>query len=301
MESDTLVIMAAGMGSRFGGLKQIEPIDDDGNYILHYSAYDAYRAGFKKIVFVIKEENLTLFKENVGKKIEKYIAVEYVFQKKSDIPVKDSYQERIAPWGTAHAIYCTRNSVKGSFVIINSDDFYGRESFSLAHSELKINDIDEASCISYQYINCVWDNEKVKRAVLVEKNGYVEDLIESSIEVQNDKIFATPLDVTKPTFAIKPDQLVSMNMFVLPHKIYSLLSDEIVEFFKQDRETILKGEILLPDVIKKAIKNNDIKVKAVGSTEKWMGMTYKEDLDKIKARIKEYKRKGIYPEHLFEE
>ena len=124
--------MAAGMGARFGGLKQIEPIDNDGNFILHYSAYDAYRAGFNKIVFIIKEDVLDLFKEKVGKKLESFIDVEYAFQKTDNIPVVFDYSTRVAPWGTAHAIYCAKDYVDGSFAVINSDDFYGRDSFKLA-------------------------------------------------------------------------------------------------------------------------------------------------------------------------
>lgn len=302
MKSNTLVIMAAGMGSRFGGLKQIEPIDDDGNFILHYSAYDAYKAGFRKIVFVIKEENLELFKEKVSKKLEKFIDVEYAFQKKDDIPVSDDFEERVKPWGTAHAIYCTKNYVDGSFAVINADDFYGSGAYKMAHDRLNdADEMDEGTCIAYPFMNTIWGSEKVKRAVIKESNGYISDLIESSIEARENTAYATPLDTSIAPFDIPLDQPVSMNMFVLPHKIYDVIYEEMVEFFSKDRETILKGEILIPNVLKRAIEEKVINMKAPSTQDVWMGMTYREDLDKIKDKIKEYKEKGIYPEHIFVE
>lgn len=302
MNSDTLVIMAAGLGSRFGGLKQIEPIDDDGNFILHYSAYDAYKAGFKKIVFVIKEESLELFKEKVGKKLEKFIDVEYAFQKMDNIPVDFDYSARVAPWGTAHAIYCAKDYVKGSFAFINADDFYGKESFKLAFNGLKhADETEEATCIAFPFKNSVWGSEKVKRAVLEEQNGYIVNLIESSIEAFSDYAEATPLDTSIEPFKIKLEQLVSMNMFSLPHKAFDIIYRDMVEYFKQDRDTILKGEILIPIVLRNAIASGELKLIKDGTNEEWMGMTYKEDLEKIKNKIREYKAQGIYPEHLFEE
>lgn len=302
MESKTLVIMAAGMGSRFGGLKQIEPIDEDGNFILHYSAYDAYCAGFNKIVFIIKEEALELFKEKVGKKLEKFINVEYAFQKKDNIPVSDSFDKRVSPWGTAHAIYCAKDFVDGSFAVINSDDFYGRESFKLAFEGLeRAESMGEATCVSYAYKNSLWGKETVKRAILDEKDGYINDLIESSIEPKDNEAIATPLNASKRAFSISLDCPVSMNMFSLPYKIFDLIYDEMIDFFNKDRETILNGEIFIPEVLKKAIKSGTMKLKSVKTTDSWMGMTYREDLDKIKARIREYKEEGIYPSHLFEE
>ena len=302
MNSNTLVILAAGMGSRFGGLKQIEPIDDDGNFILHYSAYDAYRAGFKKIVFVIKEEALDLFKEKVGSKIEKFMDVKYAFQKMDNIPCDFDYSNRVAPWGTAHAIYCAKDYVDGSFTFINADDFYGKESFKLAFKGLKHADAtEEATCIAYPFKNSVWGNEKVKRAVLEEQNGYIVNLIESSIEVFSDYVEATPLDSSIEPFKIKLEQLVSMNMFSLPHKAFDIIYKDMVDYFNQDKDNILKGEIMIPLVLKKAITNGELKLIKDGTNEEWMGMTYREDLDKIKNKIRQYKEDGLYPEHLFEE
>ena len=162
-----LVILAAGMGSRFGGLKQVAPMGPNDEFIIDYSIYDAIKAGFDKVVFIIKEENFEIFKDTIGKRVEEHIPVSYVFQKMDDIPEGVSIpSDRVKPWGTAHAIYCARNEVKDSFIIINADDFYGRDAFMVAANYLKNKNDKEYGVVGYKVINTITDNGSVKRGVI---------------------------------------------------------------------------------------------------------------------------------------
>ena len=196
----TLVILAAGMGSRFGGLKQVEPIGPNGEFLLDYSIYDAIRAGFSKVVFIIKEENYDLFRETVGKRIEGKIKVEYAFQDIKDIPDEVIVSEdREKPWGTGHAVLAARKVVDGNFVMINSDDFYGRD----AYIKIKefFDNLTDPNCyamVAFRVSNTMTENGSVKRGVCESKDGYLTNIIESSIEKVDDKIIASPLDEEVP-------------------------------------------------------------------------------------------------------
>ena len=186
----TLVIMAAGMGSRFGGLKQVEPFGNNGEFILDFSIYDAIKAGFNKVVFIIKEENYNLFRNTVGKRIEDKIKVEYVFQKNNEIP--NGYEipnNRVKPWGTGHAILACKDIVKENFVIINADDFYGKESFQVASKFLsETHNKNEMAMVGYKVINTLTNNGSVKRGICEVNNSYLTKLIESSVQkIQNEK------------------------------------------------------------------------------------------------------------------
>lgn len=235
----TLIIMAAGMGSRFGGLKQIEKMGPNGEFIIDYSVYDAIKSGFTKIVFIIKKENYEIFKETIGKRVEGKIDVEYVFQELNNLP--EGYtipEEREKPLGTAQAILCCKNVVNTPFAIINADDFYGRDSFEKAATYLKTVDSNSNSyaMIAYHIINTLTENGAVKRGVCNIKNGYLTDLIESSVEKVNNKIIASPLNKTTP-FEVEKTQTVSMNMLLFTKTIFNFIEDNFKCFLDENKES----------------------------------------------------------------
>lgn len=296
----TLVIMAAGMGSRFGGLKQIEPFGNDGEFILDFSIYDAILAGFDKVVFIIKEENYDLFRETVGKRIEDKIQVDYVFQKNDVIP--DGYEiplNRVKPWGTGHAILACKDVVKESFVVINADDFYGRDSFIKASNFLKQNhNVNEMAMVGYQVINTLTENGSVKRGVCEQEKGKLTKLIESNVEKKEDKIVCVPLDGSN-TFEVSENTLVSMNMFIFTPLIFDILEKDIINFFEKNKDNLEKCEFLIPDVVYKNILNGNISVSVLDTNSKWYGVTYKEDKDFVLKAIKEMIELKEYPEKLW--
>ena len=302
MQDLTLVVMAAGMGSRFGGLKQLQAVDDDGNFLLDYSIYDAIKAGFTKVVLVIKEELLSDFKNTVGKRLDNKIKVEYAFQRLKDIPLKDEsiLKMREKPWGTSQAIYCSHKYVNGSFAVINADDFYGFKAFKEVADFLK-NDKQDYNyvAIPYEYSKTASECGSVKRGVCKIIDGKLKKIIECSIKKDDDKIIATPLD-GRESFEIKENTLVSMNMFGFKNDFYELLEKQIEEYFKQDKETILNNEILLPLCLEKNLDNNKIIINCKPVNSEWIGMTYKEDLLLVNKKIANLKEEGSYPKHLWE-
>ena len=283
MNDLTLVVMAAGMGSRFGGLKQLAPVDEDGNFIIDYSVFDAKRAGFNKVIFVIKEENRELFESTIGSRLKNIIDVDYVHQSIDDIPVKVDISNRVKPWGTVQAVLASKDKVSGDFLVINSDDFYGYDAYDKA-IKFFINERDNNThaCISYPFDKTVWGSEEVKRGVIVEKDGVIVDFKECKISLDDDLAHACPLN-GEDKFDIFRNQLVSMNMFAFKRSIYSLLEDYFIDFLMNDN--ILEGEALLSDALKKYITNGNIVMKSIGSDSSWLGMTYRDDLIKVKESI----------------
>ena len=299
----TLVIMAAGMGSRFGGLKQVEPVGPNGEFILDYSVYDAIKAGYTKVVFIIKEENYDLFRKTVGKRIEDKIDVEYAFQKLEDVPSFVSIpKERVKPWGTSHAILSAKNFVNEPFAVINADDFYGFEPYKKLSNFFKENkNDDEYVMIGYRASNTMSKNGSVKRGVCKkDSNNYLVNLTESSLEYMGDKIIATPLDDTIEKFEIDKDNLVSMNIWGFRPNIFSYLEDEMNEFFKKHTSDLDKCEFLIPDSIFKRIKEEKIKVNVLDTSEKWYGVTYKEDKKDLTDAINKLIEEGKYPKNLWD-
>ena len=295
----TLVILAAGMGSRFGGLKQVEPIGPNGEFIIDYSIYDAIRAGFTKVVFIIKEENYDLFRETVGARIENKIKVEYAFQDIKDIPDDVSIpDDRVKPWGTGHAVLASRNVVNGNFVMINSDDFYGKDAYFKIKEFFDSNeDSDCYSMVAFRVANTMTENGSVKRGVCESQDGYLTNIIESSIERVNDKIIASPLD-GRSNFEVEENALVSMNFFGFTEKMFESLKKGIVEFFKENHDDLSKCEYLIPDVVFDEIKNGK-KVKVLESKDKWLGVTYKEDKEFVVRELNNLIEKGEYPYDLW--
>lgn len=295
-----LLIMAAGMGSRFGGLKQIEPVGPNGEFIIDYSVYDAKKAGFDKVVFIIKEENYELFKETIGKRVEPYMEVDYVFQKMEDIPEFVNIPEsRVKPWGTAQAIYEAKDKITGPFLVINADDFYGRDSYFVARDFLQSDVEDKYSTIGYKAKNTMTKNGSVKRGVIKEENGNLLSITESKLEYVGDKIIAKGLE-TGNEFEVDKEDLVSMNMLTFDTSIFPFIKKRMDIFFKENENNLDSCEFLIPIEMERAIEEGK-SVKVLNTNANWYGITYREDLEDVKSAINELIKKGEYPYNLWEE
>lgn len=296
----TLLIMAAGMGSRFGGLKQIEPVGPSGEFIIDYSIYDALKAGFTKVVFVIKKENFEIFKETVGNRVSKYIKVFYAFQDMDDLPegfVRPADREK--PWGTSHAILSAKDLINENFAIINADDFYGRDAYYVMSEFLDKKFVENTYCVvGYRVKNTLSDNGSVKRGICREENGFLTELIESKVERVGNGIVASPLN-GDPSFDITPDTLVSMNMLGFNTSIFKYIEDNFPKFLQENMNNILKCEYLIPDTVFDAMKNGFVSVKLLETSAKWQGITYKEDKQLVVDEISNLVNAGVYPENLW--
>ena len=293
----TLVIMAAGMGSRYGGLKQIESFGPNGELITDYSIYDAKRVGFDKVVFIIKEENYELFKEKIGDRVSKYIKVEYAFQKLDD--VLEGYSipsDRVKPLGTAHAIYSARDLIDSDFAVINADDFYGYDAFRVLSEALDDASYNEYVMVAYKVCNTITLNGSVKRGVCKVKDGYLKGIDESVIEVIDDKIHKTSM-ITGDASVIDKDTLVSMNLFGFKRNFINYIVSDFKDFL--DNSDLSSDEFFLPSVVFNCIKRGDCKVKVYSTDERTYGVTYKEDKDDVVKGIESKIKDGVYPEKLW--
>lgn len=296
-----LVIMAAGMGSRFGGLKQIEPIDKAGDFIIDYSIFDAIRCGFDRVVFIIKEENYNIFRETIGKRVEKQIQTVYVFQKNDNLPSNANLpKDRVKPLGTGHAILCCKGVVKNNFAIINADDFYGYDAYKVMSDFLKgNNDKNAYGLVGYMVENTMTENGKVKRGVCEQNNGYLTKIIESNIgREENGKIMASPLNGDEP-FEVEEKDTVSMNMIGFTPSIFDYLEEKFVKFFDDNNGGTLTCEYLIPDVVSELIGENRVTVKVLPTTAVWQGITYKEDKEKLVGELERLVQDGDYPNNLW--
>lgn len=295
-----LVVLAAGMGSRFGGDKQIAEVDNEGNFILDYSVFDAKRAGFDRVVFIIKKENEKVFREKVGKKLEGIIDVEYVFQGIDMVPNGDNIpKNRVKPWGTAHALYCCKDVLRDRFAVVNADDFYGKESFQLIADFFRENRGDD-QFISAGFLakNTLSEIGAVKRGIFTIENGIATNLVESEIMTEGERMIATPLGQNQWR-EIPDDTVVSMTVFGFTRKIIDKLKIEYEKFFAQDYETLEKAEFLLPNVVNEMMRSNEIKLNVYQTKAKWYGITYQKDLAKLQEAIANMKQEGKYPEFLY--
>ena len=293
----TLVIMAAGMGSRYGGLKQIESFGPNGELITDYSIYDAKRVGFDKVVFIIKEENYELFKEKIGNRVSKHIKVEYAFQKLDDILEGYSIpSDRVKPLGTAHAIYSARNLIDSDFAVINADDFYGYDAFRVLSEALDNASYNEYVMVAYKVCNTITLNGSVKRGVCEVEDGYLKGIDESVIEVVDDKIRKTSM-ITGDVSIIDKDTLVSMNLFGFKRNFINYIVSDFKDFL--DNSDLSSDEFFLPSVVFNCIKRGDCKVKVYSTDEKTYGVTYKEDKDDVVKGIENKIKDGVYPEKLW--
>lgn len=292
----TLLIMAAGMGSRFGGLKQIEPMGPNGEFLIDYSIYDAVRAGFNKVVFVIKKENEDIFKETVGNRVSKHIQVEYAFQDMNDLP--DGFllpEGRTKPWGTSHAILAAKDLIHEPFLIINADDFYGQDAYQVASDFLKERDQEPYyAVIGYPVSHTLSENGSVKRGICFEKEGKLTQLIESKVEKVKDEIVATPLDLSA-SFSVSSDTLVSMNMLGFTPSLFPYLESHFSIFLNQHQNDLLTCEYLIPDSTKEMIEEGYAEVQLLETNAHWLGVTYREDKDAIVKEIQTLIVDGVYP------
>ena len=289
----TLLIMAAGMGSRFGGLKQIEPFGPNNEFLIDYSIYDAIRCGFNKVVFIIKEENYELFRKTIGLRIENYIKVEYVFQK---IDYTKIPTDRIKPLGTAHAILCAKDKIHEPFCIINADDFYGLDAYKKA--SIFLNNIENNTCgiITYNVFNTMSKNGSVKRGLCTINNNLVVNIEESIIDTKDKKITCSNLDGSNKRI-IPCTSYVSMNMITFSNSIFEYLEKKYDEFL--ENSNLLKDEFLIPEVVKDGINEGVFKVHAINTDAKWVGVTYKEDAPYVKKYISNLIEKGVYKKNLW--
>ena len=297
-----LVILAAGMGSRFGGLKQMEPMDDAGNFLLDYSVYDAKRAGFDSVVFIIKKDFYEAFKDSIGKRVEKIVKVDYAFQDLNDLPKGFKVPEdREKPWGTAHAILAARDLIKEDFIIINGDDFYGYDAYKIAAEYLKSlpkNSEGKYANVAFKVSNTMTENGSVKRGVLLQdKNGNLDRLVESKIERINGKIVAAPLDGSNE-FEVSEDALVSMNLFAFNKDLIQKLIDMFPIWLK-DNVNVPKSEFLIPTVVDELVNKGEATMKILNTDSVWFGVTYKEDKPGVVKALKELVNKGVYKEGLY--
>ena len=297
----TLVVLAAGMGSRFGGLKQIEPVGPNGEFIIDYSIYDAIRSGFNKVVFIIKEENLEVFKETIGKRIENHIEVEYAFQKITDIPEGYDISGREKPLGTAHALYALRDIVKENFAIINSDDFYGYDAIKKAGDFLENNLVDEKehyALVGYRVINTITENGSVKRGVCKIESGELVSLEESKIEKIDGGLKATSLN-TGEDVSVEENTLVSMNLLGFPREFLDHIVMGMKPFLEANKNDLSTCEYLVPDVLSEQIQKGVADVSVIETNSKWYGMTYKEDKEEVSKAIIDMINEGTYKENLW--
>ncbi|MBR4378384.1 MAG: NTP transferase domain-containing protein [Bacilli bacterium] len=298
-----LLILAAGMGSRFGGLKQMEPMDEAGNFLLDYSVYDAKRAGFDSVVFVIKHSFEKEFKETIGKRVEKIIKTEYAFQDLEDIPEGFKVPEgREKPWGTAHAIYAARDLIRENFIMINGDDFYGRDAYEVAYkflASLPKNSAGKYANVAFKVSNTMTENGSVKRGVCFEDNDHnLTKLVESSIERNKEgKIIATPLEGGEP-FEVGEDEPVSMNLFCFNKDLIDHLRARFPEWLKEHGNE-LKSEYLIPSVVDELVHEGKASLKLLSTDSVWFGVTYKEDKPGVVKALKELVKKGEYKEGLY--
>ena len=287
----TLVVMAAGMGSRFGGLKQIEPVGPGGQAILDFSVYDAKAAGFNKVVFIIKQEIEKDFKEIVGKRIEKMIDVEYAFQETYKLP--EGYicpADRTKPWGTGHAVYCCRDIVKEPFAVINADDYYGKSAFKQIYDFLKKGTGDYCM-VGFRLANTLTENGSVSRGVCTVKNGALTDVTERTKIV--DCKYTEDGENWVP---LAPDTIVSMNMWGFTPDIFQKIGKDFVAFLNEKID-VPKSEFYLPSVVSGVIERGEKRVEVLVAEDKWYGVTYKEDkqgvVDAIRAKFDNGEYEGI--------
>lgn len=305
MNKPVLVIMAAGMGSRYGGLKQIDPVDEQGHIIMDFSIFDAKRAGFEKVVFIIKKENEADFKEAIGKRVEKVMDVEYVFQDIHNIPEGYEVPEgRVKPWGTAHAVLSAIDVIDGPFAVINADDYYGKDAFQKIYDYLSTHEDDEKyryTMVGYRLGNTLTENGYVSRGVCcINEDGELVSVTERTHIEKTETGAAFTEDGGETWTDISPDSLVSMNMWGFSASFLQEIKSGFAAFLEEGLKTNpMKCEYYLPTVVTNLLVAEKATVTVLASQDKWYGITYKEDKPQVVAAIKGLKDSGLYPQHLW--
>ena len=300
MNKPTLVIMAAGMGSRFGGCKQITPVDDTGHVIIDYSIYDAVRAGFGRVVCIIKPEMEADFRAAIGDRIAPFVELKYAYQQIDMLPDGYSVPEgRVKPWGTGHAVLCAADCIDGPFAVINADDFYGRGAFQAACDFLSTPHApNEHAMVAYRVENTLTENGSVSRGVCSAENGLLTGVVERTKIVPRPGGAAFIEDETE-TF-LPNGTPVSMNLWAFQHSILDELKNRFTAYLDENLpKNPLKCEYFLPLIPNALIHEGAGSVRVLDTDERWFGVTYHDDLAKVQAAIREMKQKGLYPDHLW--
>lgn len=307
VKKPVLVIMAAGMGSRYGGLKQIDPVDEQGHIIMDFSIFDAKRAGFEKVIFIIKKENEADFREAVGNRMEQVMEVEYAFQELQNLPEGYSVPEgRVKPWGTAHAVLSCIDKIDGPFAVINADDYYGRDAFQKIYDYLSTHEDDDKyryTMVGYQLENTLTENGHVARGIctLNENHELVSVVERTRIEKKGDGAAFTE-DEGATWTDLPKGCLVSMNMWGFTASILKEIKQGFEAFLDAGLQTNpMKCEYFLPTVVSNLLDADKATVSVLTSADKWYGVTYKEDKPVVVAAIKQMKETGVYPEKLWGE
>ena len=305
MKKPVLVIMAAGMGSRYGGLKQIDPVDPEGHIIMDFSIYDAQRAGFEEVVFVIRRENEQLFREAIGDRVSRKMKVKYAFQELSDLPEGFQVPEgRTKPWGTGHAVLSAAAVTDGPFAVINADDYYGEQAFRLIYDYLmnmqEKNWHDRYVMVGYLLKNTLTENGSVSRGICTTSpDGYLETIVERTKIIRTPEGAAFSEDEGASWTGVDPDSIVSMNVWGFPADFMNELKERFPGFLKENLEkNPLKCEIYLPFVVNDLMKEGKARVQVLTTPDLWHGITYHQDKANFEQAVQELKNKGVYPQDL---
>ncbi|MDO4343418.1 MAG: sugar phosphate nucleotidyltransferase [Eubacteriales bacterium] len=307
MKAPTLIIMAAGMGSRYGGLKQIDPVDEQGHIIMDFSIYDAVRAGFEKVVFVIKEENEADFKACIGNRMEKQVEVAYAYQRLTDLPEGFSVPEgRVKPFGTAQAVLSAKDCIDGPFAVINADDYYGSSAYRMMYDYLTTHEDDEKyrfAMVGYILENTLTENGHVARGICVtDERGFLTDIHERTRIERRGSETAYTEDDGQTWTVIPKGSIVSMNMWGFGRSMMGELEKGFPVFLKENLPVNpLKCEYFLPFAVDDLLKEGKASVQVLKTRDRWYGVTYKEDKPMVVQAIRELKASGLYPEKLWEE
>ena len=303
MKQPVLVVMAAGMGSRYGGLKQIDPVDKEGHIIMDFSVYDAVKAGFKKVIFIIKKENEADFKAAIGDRLRKHLDVTYVFQDLKNLPEGYEVPEgRVKPWGTGHAVLSCIDEIDEPFAVINADDYYGANAFRMAYDFLTQNQdgdgIYRYMMVGYKLENTLTENGHVARGVCVtDEEGHLQKIHERTHIERHEGNVAYTEDEGKTWTALPQDSTVSMNMWGFSESILKELKARFPKFLEENLPVNpMKCEYFLPFVVDELLGENKATVKVLKSMDKWYGVTYKEDKPVVVAAIQRMKDEGLYPQ-----
>ena len=296
MNKPTLLVLAAGMGSRFGGLKQIEPLGPNGEIIIDYSVYDAKQAGFEKVVFVIKPELLDTFKEVIGSRVEKFIEVDYAFQTTDMVPEGYTCPEgRTRPWGTGHAVWCAREHLSGPFGIINADDFYGRDAYMQLGKQLREKVTAEHMCmVGFALENTLTENGSVSRGVCEIENGMLQSVTEHTKIVREGDHLRN--DGIGPMQILPLGAIASVNVWGLHADMFPAMTESFKTFLDElTEENAMTKEFFLPAFVDSLIKTGKADVEVLPTTSKWYGVTYREDKGNVMEAMKQMHEEGIYP------
>ena len=298
-----LLVMAAGLGSRYGGLKQLDKIGPNGEIILELSSYDAIKAGFEKIIFILRTEIVEDFKELIGNKLSQFAEIEYVIQDMNNIPEGFNIPTgRVKPWGTGHAILCAKDIVKSPFLVINADDYYGQESFKLMYDYLSTNtEENHHAMVGYKLKNTLSENGHVARGICTVEDGELKEIVERTKIIKiGESAFYT--EDEKEWIELDYNSIVSMNMWGFMNSIFEITEEGFKNFLQNNlNNNPLKAEYFIPLVVSDLINSGKGKVKVINSKDKWYGVTYQEDKALVKEAIKKMIDEGKYKKNLWDE